>query len=166
MGKIGWKEPGTTKPFVSEYMGMEAKVKGPLTIRSSRGRFWGCGAHLALLAEGAGVQLLGHVASMTKQLLANQSSARKRHLPSRRSGTYLSTCTLTCFRTARLAGAGTEQRELTLSQGFEPPTFCSTSPRLCGLTHSATCCSSTHNNKILFVSHPPRPRPGSERLTS
>uniref|UniRef100_A0A670KLM8 Solute carrier family 24 member 5 n=1 Tax=Podarcis muralis TaxID=64176 RepID=A0A670KLM8_PODMU len=31
--------------------------KGPLTIRSSRGRLWGCGAHLALLAEGAGIQL-------------------------------------------------------------------------------------------------------------
>uniref|UniRef100_A0A670JVG8 Uncharacterized protein n=1 Tax=Podarcis muralis TaxID=64176 RepID=A0A670JVG8_PODMU len=30
---------------------------------------------------------------------------------------------LACFRTARLAGAGTEQRELTLSRGFKPPTF-------------------------------------------
>ena len=99
------------------------KVKGPLTIRSSRVRLWGCGAHLALLAKGASVQLPGHVASMTKPLLANQSSARKCHLPSRRSGTYLSTCTLTCFQTARWAGAGTEQREITLSRGFEPPTF-------------------------------------------
>uniref|UniRef100_A0A670K9Z4 trypsin n=2 Tax=Podarcis muralis TaxID=64176 RepID=A0A670K9Z4_PODMU len=34
-------------------------AKGPLTIRSSRDRLWGCGAHLALLAEGAGVQLPG-----------------------------------------------------------------------------------------------------------
>uniref|UniRef100_A0A670ISK9 Uncharacterized protein n=1 Tax=Podarcis muralis TaxID=64176 RepID=A0A670ISK9_PODMU len=41
---------------------------------------------------------------MTKPLLANQSSARKRRLPSCRSGTFLSTCTLTCFRTATLAG--------------------------------------------------------------
>ena len=82
------------------------KVKGPLTIRSSCGRLWGCGAHLALLAEGAGVQLPGHVASMTKPLLVNQSSARKRRLPSRQSGTYLSTCALMCFQTARLAEAG------------------------------------------------------------
>uniref|UniRef100_A0A670KFP9 Radial spoke head 10 homolog B n=1 Tax=Podarcis muralis TaxID=64176 RepID=A0A670KFP9_PODMU len=80
-------------------------------------------AHLTLLTEGAGVQLPGHVASMTKPLLANQSSARKHRLPSHRSGTYLSTCTLTCFRTARLAGAGTEQRELTPSRGCKPPTF-------------------------------------------
>uniref|UniRef100_A0A670JNN9 Ankyrin repeat and MYND domain containing 1 n=1 Tax=Podarcis muralis TaxID=64176 RepID=A0A670JNN9_PODMU len=58
---------------------------------------------------------------MTKPLLANQSSARKCHLPSRQSGTYLSTCTLTCFRTARLAGAGQWERT-----------------PLCGLTHSAT----------------------------
>uniref|UniRef100_A0A670HTF5 Dynein axonemal heavy chain 7 n=1 Tax=Podarcis muralis TaxID=64176 RepID=A0A670HTF5_PODMU len=50
---------------------------------------------------------------MTKPLLVNQSNARKHRLHSRRSGTYLSPCTLTCFRTARLAGAGTEQRELT-----------------------------------------------------
>ena len=64
------------------------KVKGPLTIRSSRKRLWGCGAHLALLAEGAGVQLPHHVVSMTKLLLANQSSARKRCLPSRWRGTY------------------------------------------------------------------------------
>ena len=49
----------------------KVKVKGPLSIRSSRVRLWGCGAHLALLAEGAGVQLPGHVASMTKLLLAN-----------------------------------------------------------------------------------------------
>uniref|UniRef100_A0A670HU63 TNF receptor-associated factor 1-like n=1 Tax=Podarcis muralis TaxID=64176 RepID=A0A670HU63_PODMU len=62
-------------------LGYKGKVKGPLTIRSSRDRLWGCG--LALLAEGAGVQLLGHVASMTKPLLANQSSARKHRLPSR-----------------------------------------------------------------------------------
>uniref|UniRef100_A0A670HVQ6 ATP binding cassette subfamily C member 1 n=1 Tax=Podarcis muralis TaxID=64176 RepID=A0A670HVQ6_PODMU len=69
------------------------KVKGPLTIRSSRDRLWDCGVHLALLAEGAGVQLPGHVVSMTKPLLANQSSTWKRRLPSRQS-TYLSTCTL------------------------------------------------------------------------
>ncbi|XP_060136927.1 vesicle-trafficking protein SEC22c isoform X2 [Zootoca vivipara] len=80
------------------------------------GRLWGCGAHLALLAEGAGIQLPGHVASMTRPLLANQSSTRKDCLPSCCSGTYLSTCTLTCFQTAN------EQRELTPSQGFEPPT--------------------------------------------
>uniref|UniRef100_A0A670HKK2 Small ribosomal subunit protein mS33 n=1 Tax=Podarcis muralis TaxID=64176 RepID=A0A670HKK2_PODMU len=73
--------------------------------------------------KGAGIQLPSHVASMTKPLLANQSSARKCRLPSCRSGTYLSTFTLTCFRTARLAGAGTEQRELTPSRGFEPLTF-------------------------------------------
>uniref|UniRef100_A0A670JBJ8 Lipoyl synthase, mitochondrial n=1 Tax=Podarcis muralis TaxID=64176 RepID=A0A670JBJ8_PODMU len=73
------------------------KVKGPLTIRSSRDRLWGCSAHLALLAKGAGVQLPGHVASMTKLLLANQSSTQKRRLPFNQSGTYLSTCTLTCF---------------------------------------------------------------------
>uniref|UniRef100_A0A670JWA4 Large ribosomal subunit protein uL13m n=1 Tax=Podarcis muralis TaxID=64176 RepID=A0A670JWA4_PODMU len=101
-------------------LGLKVKVKGPLTIRSSRGRHWGCGTHLALLARGAGVQLPFHVTSMTKLLLANQSSERKRRLPSRRSGTYLSTCTLTYFRTA---GAGTEQQELTPSRGFEPPTF-------------------------------------------
>uniref|UniRef100_A0A670HNR6 SCAN box domain-containing protein n=1 Tax=Podarcis muralis TaxID=64176 RepID=A0A670HNR6_PODMU len=71
----------------------------------------------------AGVQLPGHVASMTKPLLANQSSARKHCLPSRRCSTYLSTCTLRCFRSARLAGAGTEQWELTPSRGFELPTF-------------------------------------------
>ncbi|CAI5797511.1 Hypothetical predicted protein [Podarcis lilfordi] len=65
---------------------LTVKVKGPLTIRSSRDRLWGCSAHLALLAEGAGVQLPGHVASTTKPLLANQSSARKRRLPSHRSG--------------------------------------------------------------------------------
>ncbi|CAI7935212.1 PTPRF interacting protein alpha 3, partial [Podarcis lilfordi] len=52
--------------------------------RSSRGRLWGCGTHLALLAEEAGVQLPGHGASMTKPLLANQSSTRKCRLPSRR----------------------------------------------------------------------------------
>uniref|UniRef100_A0A670JAW4 Uncharacterized protein n=1 Tax=Podarcis muralis TaxID=64176 RepID=A0A670JAW4_PODMU len=63
-----------------------------------------------------------NISSMTKLLLANQSSTWKRRLPSRHSGTYLSTCTLTCFRTVRLAGAGTEQRELTLSQGFKPLT--------------------------------------------
>ncbi|CAI5785283.1 Hypothetical predicted protein [Podarcis lilfordi] len=84
--------------------------------------------------EGAGVcpqtVFPGHVASMTKPLLANQSSTRKHRLPSRRSGTYLSTCTLMCFRTARLAGAGTKQRELTPSRGFEQPTFRSASPSL------------------------------------
>uniref|UniRef100_A0A670K1R6 Estradiol 17-beta-dehydrogenase 11 n=1 Tax=Podarcis muralis TaxID=64176 RepID=A0A670K1R6_PODMU len=60
---------------------------------------------------------------LLKPLLVNLSSARKCCLPTRRSGTYLSTCTLTCFQTARLAGAGTEQRELTPSRGFEPLTF-------------------------------------------
>uniref|UniRef100_A0A670JG64 Contactin-3 n=1 Tax=Podarcis muralis TaxID=64176 RepID=A0A670JG64_PODMU len=34
-----------------------------------------------------------------------------------------------CFRSARLAGAGTEQRERTPPRGFEPPTFRSASPR-------------------------------------
>ena len=82
--------------------------------KSSHRRLWGCGVHLILLAKGAGVQLLGHVTSMTKPLLANQSSARKCRSPSQQSSTYLSTCTLTYFRTARLAGAGTQQRELTL----------------------------------------------------
>ena len=61
---------------------LKVKVKGPLTIRSSRGQLWGCGAHLTLLAKGAGVQLPGHVASMTKPLLANQSSTQKHCLPS------------------------------------------------------------------------------------
>ena len=46
------------------------KVKGLLTIRSSRERLRGCSALLALLAKEASVQLLGHVASMTKPLLA------------------------------------------------------------------------------------------------
>ena len=99
------------------------KVKVPLTIRSSRERLWGCSGHLALLAEGPGVQLPGHVASMIKPLLANQSNAWKRRLPSCWSSTYLSACTLMCFRNARLAGAGTEQRELTLLWGFEPAIF-------------------------------------------
>ena len=73
---------------------MKIKVKEPLTIRSSRVRLWGCGAHLALLAKGAGVQLPGHVASMTKQLLVNQSSTRKRctFLPERYLFVYLLWC--------------------------------------------------------------------------
>ncbi|CAI5796507.1 GPS domain-containing protein, partial [Podarcis lilfordi] len=37
------------------------------------------------LSPGAGLQLLGHVASRTKLLLANQSTTQKCHLPSRQS---------------------------------------------------------------------------------
>ena len=88
-------------PVTERLLSICLNVKGPLTIRSSSGQLWGCGTHLALLAKGAGIQLPGHVASMTKPLLANQSSAQKHRLPSYWSSTYLSTCTLMCFQTAQ-----------------------------------------------------------------
>uniref|UniRef100_A0A670K6X9 Multiple PDZ domain crumbs cell polarity complex component n=1 Tax=Podarcis muralis TaxID=64176 RepID=A0A670K6X9_PODMU len=80
------------------------------------------GNRIQPLEDFTSVQLPGHVASMTKPLLANQSSTRNAvYLPAERY--LLSTCTLTCFRTARLAEAGTEQREHTPLWGFKPPTF-------------------------------------------
>ena len=83
---------------------------------------------------------LGHVASMTKLLLAKPEQCTETLFtipPERYLFIYLSL--LACFQTARLAGAGTEQQELTPSWGFEPPTFWLASPRLRGLDHSATC---------------------------
>uniref|UniRef100_A0A670K574 Multiple PDZ domain crumbs cell polarity complex component n=1 Tax=Podarcis muralis TaxID=64176 RepID=A0A670K574_PODMU len=60
------------------------------------------GNRIQPLEDFTSVQLPGHVASMTKPLLANQSSTRNAvYLPAERY--LLSTCTLTCFRTARLA---------------------------------------------------------------
>ena len=63
-----------------------------------------------LLAEGASVQLPGHVASMTKPLLANQSSAQK-HLPEWYLFIYLHFC-----RAFELLGG----QELGLSNGSSP----------------------------------------------
>ena len=67
----------------------KVKVKLPLTIRSSHGRLWGCSTHLALLAKGAGVQLPGHVASLTKLLSGEPVHGNGIYLPTRAVPIYL-----------------------------------------------------------------------------
>ncbi|CAI5798485.1 Hypothetical predicted protein [Podarcis lilfordi] len=123
----------------STVISLKCKGKGPLTVKSSHRRLGGCDAHLALQAEGASVcpqtvfLARGQHDGATEH--QNQNSAWKCHLPSRRSGTYLSTYTF--WHAFELLGPsngssphhGNSNHDLLIGKP----------KRLSGLDHSVTC---------------------------
>ncbi|CAI5792960.1 Hypothetical predicted protein [Podarcis lilfordi] len=113
-------------------------------VKSSQRQQWGCDTHLAFQTVGAGVcsQTAFWPAGLNcfwhnGTLMETRAHGNAVYLPAAAVPIY--PLALACFRTARLAGTGTEQWEFTLLQGFKLLTFQLASLHVCACVCVCVC---------------------------